>query len=65
MFAVRATFDGKGIQWPDSVPNVEPCEVIVVFGGGWDEESRDWKAAQESGFAAVWDNDEDSVYDNL
>lgn len=65
MFAIRATFDGKNIQLPDSLPNARPGEVIVVFGGGKDEEDIRWIEAQQARFAEVWDNDEDSVYDNL
>lgn len=47
------------------MPRAEPGEVIVVFGGGHDEEARLWLQAQQARFATVWDNDEDSIYDHL
>lgn len=65
MFAIRARFDGKSIKLPGLLPSAQPGEVIVVFGGGNEEEDTRWLEAQQARFADVWDNDEDSIYDNL
>ncbi len=67
MLAIKARFDGKEIILPPSIPDVSPGEVVVVFEAAeaGPEDIRDWMKVQESAFAKVWENDEDSVYDSL
>lgn len=66
MIAVEATYE-KGTIKLGRHPDVERCSVIVIFETekGVDGESREWLDAQNSRLTAVWDNDEDSVYDKV
>ena len=67
MVAIKAHFDGKKVILPEEFRTGPPREVLVVFEEPAPEaaEQRLWLKAQESAFAKVWDNDEDSIYDSL
>ena len=67
MLAIKAVYDGSKIVLPESLANVAPGEVIVVFDASKSDsqETAEWMKLQEESFAKAWDNDEDSVYDAL
>jgi TusA-related sulfurtransferase len=67
MLAVKATFDGKRIVLPETLANVPPGEVIVIFENpaSLSPDTEEWMKMQEEAFARAWDNDEDSIYDSL
>jgi hypothetical protein len=67
MVAVKAHFDGKNVILPEGFQSGLPGEVLVVFEDPAPEagEKRLWMKGQESAFAKVWDNEEDSIYDSL
>jgi len=66
MIAVEATYE-KGAIKLKKHPAVDRCSVIVIFEieKGVDSESHEWLDVQSSRLTGVWDNDEDSVYDNV
>ena len=66
MIAVEATYE-KGAIKLGSYPDVDRCSVIVIFEieKGVDDESHEWLGAHNSRLTAIWDNDEDSVYDKV
>ncbi|MEX2171204.1 MAG: hypothetical protein WD851_17925 [Pirellulales bacterium] len=66
MVAIKTKFDGEKILLPDDLRGLPPQEVILVY--EVEEitlENQGWLKAQEASFAKAWDNDEDSVYDQL
>ena len=67
MRAIKARFDGKTIILPEEASRLEPGEVIVIFEPSMHDarEVETWLKAQEEKLAAVWNNEEDSVYDAL
>ena len=67
MLAIKAVYDGSKIVLPESLANVAPGEVIVVFDASKIDsgQTAEWMKLQEESFAKAWDNDEDSVYDAL
>ena len=69
MIAIRTRFDGNEIELPEELRGTPPREVVVVFGDSPSESDageRDfWVKVQEASFAAVWENDEDAIYDQL
>ncbi|MCG3195918.1 MAG: hypothetical protein GHCLOJNM_00387 [bacterium] len=68
MPAVKAMFDGERVILPDGARSFPPGDVIVLFQAeepSEEEEERLWLRIQSHSFAEIWDNDEDSVYDDL
>ena len=66
MLAVKATFDGQCVVFPNDMRGVPPGRVIVIFEDAPDAEDRAvWLRAQEAAFARAWDNPEDAIYDHL
>lgn len=62
MKAIKVIFDGEKVVLPDDISELQPGEVILVFGAGQD---MDWIRAQESALERAWDNEEDAVYDSV
>ncbi|MBL7221870.1 MAG: hypothetical protein ISS69_17305 [Phycisphaerae bacterium] len=65
MLAIRTRYDGKEIRLPRDVKDMAPCEVIVLFEENSSPSDADWLRLQEESLAAVWDNKEDAVYDEV
>jgi len=65
MLAIRARYDGKEVCLPRDVKGLAPCEVIVLFEENNSPSDTDWLRLQEESLAAVWDNKEDAVYDEV
>ena len=66
MVAIKTQFDGEKILLPDDLRGLPPQEVILVYEAEVNTlENQGWLKAQEASFAKAWDNDEDSVYDQL
>ncbi len=67
MQAVKARFDGKNIKFPKKLARSRPGDVVVIFQDppAKTADATLWLKAQEAAFAAVWDNDEDAIYDSL
>ncbi len=62
MKTIKAIFDGEKVILPDDIDQLEPGEVILVFGAGHELA---WVRAQEGALTKVWDNDEDAAYDSV
>ena len=65
MLAIRGTYDGKIIHFPEETKGIPPCNVIVLFEEDDTAEDAGWLKMQEQSFAKAWDDKEDSVYDKL
>jgi hypothetical protein len=66
ILAVKATFDGQRIVFPNDMRGVPPGRVIVIFEDAPEADDRTlWFRAQEPAFAKAWDNPEDAIYDHL
>jgi hypothetical protein len=65
MIAVKAKFDGKQVILPEDFQPPGPGEVIVWFEEDEEAERRDWQRLQEQAMARAWDDEEDSVYDDM
>lgn len=66
MVAIKTQFDGEKIVLPEDLRGRPPQEVIVVYEAEDSAlENQAWLKAQEASFAKAWENDEDSVYDQL
>jgi hypothetical protein len=65
MLAVRAIYDGKEIHIPEDARGIPPCNVIVLFEKDEPAIDGEWLKVQEQTLANAWDDEEDSVYDNL
>lgn len=67
MLAVKAKYDGRKVILPKKIKSAKPGNVIVIFENArsGDDEKKTWTKAQEASFASVWNNEEDSIYDDL
>jgi hypothetical protein len=65
MLALRAKYDGKVVHFSEETQGIPPCNVIVLFEEDHPAEDAGWLKAQEESLAKVWNNEEDSVYDQL
>ncbi len=69
LMTVPAYFDGTHIQLDTEIKLKPKARLLVTIldGDELDNEQILWQAMQrsEAAFARVWDNEEDSVYDEL
>ena len=65
MTAIRATFDANHVILPPEVKDQGPGRVIVIFEDAEEAGPAFSAAAQQVAFAKVWDNPDDSIYDQL
>jgi hypothetical protein len=65
---IPAHFDGKQVQFDVDIelkPNTRLLITILPEEITYEQMLRDAMKVSEPSFTRVWDNDEDSVYDNL
>ncbi len=65
MQAIRATYDGKEIHIPQAAQGMPPGNVIILFEEETPAEDSEWLKMQEQSLAKAWDDEEDSVYDEM
>jgi hypothetical protein len=65
MRVIKATYDGKQVILPATMPGMPPGEVIVVFESNDDSLTDDWHRAQLEEFAKTWDSKDDAIYDSI
>lgn len=63
MKALQTQFDGSRIKVPPELQGASPCELNVMVMDPTEHAA--WSEAQQQALHDVWDNPEDSVYDDV